>query len=261
MHKNFSARNRLIHNGLVCLLCLFVLSASAQETQVWFKEADNLERQLKEPEALDKYKQILVAEPNSLKALVKATELSCSTGERLTAKTDKRLAFESALAFANRAIAAAPAQPDAWYALSLASFKMTEVETENKKIAVFYRDSKTGADKALQLQPAHAMGNFMEGRWHYEVYQMSGARRLAIKAIYGGLAEPSLDSAITCFENCRRGEPYFMLNYLCLAKAYHAANRPALEIEVLNRLVKLPIRTPDDAALKAEGQKMLDANL
>jgi hypothetical protein len=44
-----------------------------------------------------------------------------------------------------------------------------------------------------------------------------------------------------------------------LAKSYKANNNPSKAIEILQQLVKLPIRTPDDAALKAEGQKLLDS--
>jgi len=117
---------------LVLLISPFVLLA--QETAQLMKEAGNLENQFKETEALAKYKLILVNEPNNLKALLKATELSCSTGERLPIKNDKRLTFESALAYAKRMLAADSTNADSYYAMALASGKMTEVETENKKL-------------------------------------------------------------------------------------------------------------------------------
>jgi hypothetical protein len=49
-----------------------------------------------------------------------------------------------------------------------------------------------------------------------------------------------------------------VLNYLDLAKAYKYKSRPSQSIEVLNKLVRLPTRTADDADLKAEGKKLLD---
>ncbi|MDE3235463.1 MAG: hypothetical protein KGO81_05860 [Bacteroidota bacterium] len=247
---------KIIVTALFSLLVIFV---SAQESSLLFKEADNLERQLKETEALAKYKQILVNEPNNIKALVKATELSCSTGERLPIKNDKRLTFESAIAYAQRAVNADSNSADAYYALALASGKMTEVETDNKKVVAYVRDIKVNADKALQINPNHAMANFIEGRWHYEMITLNWAKRLAVKALFGGLPEASLDSAIDYMERCRKLAPYFALNYLMLAKAYKENSRPTQEMEVLGKLVKLPIRTPDDAALKAEGQKMLES--
>ena len=60
-------------------------------------------------------------------------------------------------------------------------------------------------------------------------------------------------------EKCKTLEPYFAPNYLDLAKAYKEYRKPAQAIEVLNRLVKLPTRTTDDIAVKAEGAKLLES--
>ncbi|MGL1442058.1 hypothetical protein ACSTJB_23355, partial [Vibrio parahaemolyticus] len=55
--------------SLIITVSAFV--AKAQEIPVLFKEGENLERQLKEPEALEKYKQILLLESGNVKVLVK----------------------------------------------------------------------------------------------------------------------------------------------------------------------------------------------
>lgn len=229
----------------------------AQDVNLLLKEADNFERQFKEDDALNKYKQILLVDGNNVKSLVKATELSCSAGERLLNKNDKRIYFESALAFSDRAIAADSINADAFYAKSLACNKMIAIETENKKVNTFIRDSKLNADKALKLNSNHAKANFMEGKWHYEMITLNWAKRFAVKTFYGGLPEADLDKAIIYFEKCRTNDPYFVLNGLMLAKAYKLNNRPAQTIEILKRVVKMPVRTFDDNALKAEAQKLL----
>ncbi|MFX6949764.1 hypothetical protein ABTH81_22060, partial [Acinetobacter baumannii] len=83
-----------------------------------------------------------------------------------------RLTFESALAYAKRMLTADSTNADGYYAMALASGKMTEVETENKKIVTYVRDIKLNADKALKLNPNHAMANFIEGKWHYEMISL-----------------------------------------------------------------------------------------
>lgn len=242
---------------LLFLFSIISLSVPAQDINILLKEASNLEHQFKEEEALNKYKQILLVDGNNSKALVKATELSCSIGERLPNKNDKRIYFESALAFAERAIAADSMNADAYYAKSLACNKMIETETENKKVNELIKDSKLNADKALKLNPNHAKANFMEGKWHYDMITLNWAKRFAVKTFYGGLPEADLDKAIIYFEKCRSIDPYFVLNGLMLAKAYKLNNRPAQTIDVLKRVVKMPLRTFDDSALKAEAQKLL----
>ena len=67
------------------------LTSNGQEVPVLLKEADNFERQLKEIEALDKYKQVLSVDPINLKALIRAAELHASIGGRQADKNTKRL--------------------------------------------------------------------------------------------------------------------------------------------------------------------------
>lgn len=245
---------------LVCLLCCGQL-LFAQDINILLKEASNLERVQKDNEALEKYKQILSIEPAHLKALVRSAELSASIGGKQTDKNSKRLYYETALAYAKRAWQADSNQADAPYAMAMASGKMTDVETENKQIVAYVKDIKQYADKALALNPDHARANYTMGKWHYEMVTLSGLKKAAVKLLYGGLPPSDLDKAIQYMEKCRTLDPYFVANYLDLAKAYKESRQPAKAIEVLNKLVKLPTRTGDDIALKAEGAKLLESML
>lgn len=240
---------------LFCAFCLF--SVNAQEINVLLKEADNLEKQLKEPEALEKYKQVLLQNPTHLKSLVKLAELNVAIGNRQTDKNSKRLYYETAMSFANRAFQADSNQADASYAMSMVAGKMTDVESENKKIVAYVKDVKFYADRALSINPNHAKANYTLGKWHYEMANLSGIKKVAVKLFYGGLPDGTLDDAIRYMEKCKSLEPYFVSNYLDLAKAYKDNRRPAEAMEVLNRLVKLPTRTTDDITYKAEGSKLL----
>ncbi len=243
------------------LLSIFIfciaISARSQDINVLLKEADNLEKQQKETDALNKYKQILLQEPTQLKALVKSAELNASLGNRQADKNSKRLYFETALSYATRAFQADSTQADASYAMAMASGKMTEVETENKKIVAYVKDIKQYSDKALSINPNHAKANYTLGKWHYEMANLSGIKKVAVKILYGGLPPGTLEQAIQYMEKCKTLEPYFVANYLDLAKAYKDDHKPAQAIEVLNKLVKLPTRTTDDIALKEEGAKLL----
>lgn len=243
---------------LLALLVMFVLNTTAQETAALLKEAYNLELKFNEVEALAKYKQILVNEPSNYKSLSRAAELSCSIGGRTANAKDKRLLYESALAFANRAFIVDSSNANSYYLLSMASGKMTEVESENKKKVAFVRDIKVYADKAIAMNPNHAMANFTEGKWHYEMVTLNWAKKLAVKTLYGGLPDPSIEKSIEYLEKCKKLDPYFVLNYLTLAKAYKEDNNDVKMLEVLNQLVRLPKRNFDDIAYIEEGKAWLE---
>jgi tetratricopeptide (TPR) repeat protein len=242
---------------LLVVLVMAALIGYSQDINVLVKEAENLEKTQKEPEALEKYKQVLVLQPDHLRSLVKATELNVSISRR--DDKNKRLYIESAYSFAKRAWNTDSTQPDAGYAMSLANWKMTEIEPENKKIVAYARDMKLYADKALAINANHAKANYMLGKWNYEMTRLSGIKKALVKMVYGGggMAEASYEEAIKYLEKCKAAEPYFVANYMDLAKAYKENRQPAPAIEVLNRLVKLPTRISDDVALKAEGTALL----
>lgn len=246
-----------------CLITVFLsflfLTVQSQDIPLLLKEADNFEKQLKEPEALEKYRQVLLLDPANTKALVKASEMNVSLGNRQTDKNTKRLYYETALSYANRAFQTDSSQADASYVMAMASGKMTDVETDNKKIVAYVKDIKRYADKALSINPNHAKANYTMGKWHYEMATLSGIKKVAVKLFYGGLPDGDIEKAIDYLEKCKTLEPYFATNYLDLAKAYKENRKPAQAIEVLNRLVKLPTRTTDDIAVKSEGNKLLES--
>ena len=244
---------------LSILVIFIALNVQSQDITVLLKEADNFEKQQKEPEALDKYKQILGLEPANTKVLVKAAELNISLSNRQPDKNNKRLYIETAFAFAKRAIQSDSISAGANYAMAMASGKMADVETENKKIVAFVKEVKKYADKTLSINPNYAKAHYTLGKWHYEMVNLSGIKKMAVKLFYGGLPGGDMDSAIQHMEKCKSLEPYFITNYLDLAKAYKGNHQPANAIEILIRLVKLPTRTTDDVALKAEAAKLLES--
>ncbi len=240
------------------MFCFLLISAAgAQDIQVLLKEADNFEKQLKEREALDKYKQVLLTASVNMKSLVKAAELNVLLGNRESDRKQRKLYFETALGYAKRALDADLNNADANYVMAMASGKMTDVETENKKIVAYVKDVKVYSDKALAIDPNHARAHYTLGKWHYEMVTLSGVKKMAVKLLYGGLPEGDIEQAIAHMEKCRLLEPYFVPNYLDLGKAYKENHQPAKAMEVLGRLVKLPTRSSADVEQKAEGAKLL----
>ena len=220
--------------------------------------AYNLELKLNDVDALAKYKQVLTNEPNNYKALKGLKNLGLILGERKIVSKSIGLMLEWVLAFAKRCFIFDSINANSYYLLSISSSKMAEVEDENKKRAAYARDAKLFADKALAINPNHGLANFCEGKWHYEMVTLNWAKKLAIKTLYGGMPEPSLEKAIEYLEKCRKQEPYFVLNYVTLVKAYKEDNKAVQMIEVLNQLVKLPKRTFDDIAYIEEAKKILE---
>ena len=58
------------------------------------------------------------------------------------------------------------------------------------------------------------------------------------------------------FEKARTLMPYFILNYVELAKAYYKDGKVEKAIELVNSIQSFPLNTEDDARLKQEGLRL-----
>jgi tetratricopeptide (TPR) repeat protein len=249
--------NRFSQLMFITLLSTLFLTVSAQDLTGLLKEAESFEKLLKEPEALEKYKQVLSIAPFNIKALGKAAELNVLLGGNQKDKNNKRLYFETAKSFADKAIQADANNADANYLISMVSGKLTDIESDNKKIVNLVKDVKVYADKALIINPNHARANYTLGKWHLEMVSLSGFKKVAVKLLYGGLPDGDLNKAILYMEKSKSLEPYFAPAYLDLGKAYIANNQNQSAIETLNKLTKLPNRNTEYIAIKEEGAKLL----
>jgi tetratricopeptide (TPR) repeat protein len=251
--------NKIMRTFLFLAFSLFVKFTVAQEqVEVLLKQADNFDKQVKEAEAIEKYKEVLEADPKNFKALYRLTELNAAIGSRQIKNEVKLPYFTAAMDYAGRAFTVDSSNADSYYLLALTSWKMSSVEEKNKEEIEYLRKWKEYADKAISINASHAKATFLAGKWNFDMAKASLLKKAAAKTIYGGMSKWDIETAIKLFEQAKTLDPYFVQNFYELAKAYEYNNQPTPQIETLNRLIKLPVRTGDDAGWKAEGKKMLE---
>ena len=243
----------------ILLLCIFFSPfLRAQQTNVLLQQADQLEKQLKEQEAIKVYQSILLQEPANAFALGKLAELHAVLGDKEADKKNKKLLYETTYAYAKRSWTADSNRVESNYMMAMASGKMTEIESDNKKVVSYVRDIKDYAERAVKINPNYGKAQYVLGKWHYEMYILSAFKKAAVKLMYGGLPSGDMDVAISCMEKCRMLEPYFTSNYLDLGRAYKELGRPTQAIDVLSRLQKLPNRNSADPIIKSTGAALLN---
>ncbi len=229
----------------------------AQDVSLLLKEADNYDKQLKEQEAIDKYREILSADSNNYRSILRLTEIFAARGARHKVEKQRIPFYDTAFSYAVTAMRKDSVTADSYYLMGLVNQKKAEV-VRDRESADYLREMKQYADKAVSINPNHSKALLLAGKWHLDVTKATFFTKAAAKTIYGGLPKASIDVAIDNLEKARKIDPYFVQAYFELARAYEANNQPTQQIDVLNKLVKLPLRTPDDAAWKAEAKKMLE---
>lgn len=243
------------------IVCFFLcVKMFAQDNNLLLQQAKNLELKFDESGALEKYKAMLANDPSNVNALIKCAEFYCSIGDRQKDKKVKAIYFDSADAVAQKLTSLdmdKSSSSDANYVMSLVAFKKTEVEDDSKKLIDEIKQMKTYADASLAADANNAKSNFINGMWHYNMIKSGWIKKSPIKSFCHCIPDTQLDSAAAYMEKCKAIDPYYALNYLELAKVYQDDNQPAKALDILNKLVRLPNRTFDDAAIKNEGMQML----
>jgi tetratricopeptide (TPR) repeat protein len=242
---------------LIFCLCSAFQSIS-QDVNYLLKEGEQLEIAMKDEEAVKKYQEALKLSPNDLKALVKTSEMNSIIGNRQKDKKKKEEYYNAARTYAESALKVNASDADANYVMSMAMGRMSMIKSGKEKVQNV-RDIKKYADAALASNPSHFKALHVLGKWHLEVTMLNFAEKAALKVIYGGLPEASLPMAVLNFEKARTINPWFVLNYLELAKAYKENGQSDKAIEVLTKMQKLPPKTQDDPGYKAEGKKFLES--
>ncbi len=245
-----------------CIFILVVFNSisivQAQDYEGFMKQAAIQEQQMKENEALNTYKQALIVKPDAIAPLLKCSTLSLYIACRESNKDVIIKLLDEAKTYVYQILKIDINNYEAYYLMAGISGKYTEVEDEKKKIVSYVKDIKTFADKAIQINPSYGKAWHVLGKWHYEVSNLSGLKKTAIKLFYGGMPDASLEEAIKCYEKCLTLDPSYILNYVELAKAYRDNNESIKESNILQRTLKLPARTLADLDLKIRAKTRLE---
>jgi FimV-like protein len=240
------------------LAAMAFLPLAAQDINAVLAEADKLETNLKEMDAFNKYKEVLRIQATNITALWKCSELCSRIGNRQPTKAAKLDYFKAAKTYAELAIQVAPQSADAQYVMAVAMGRQALVLSGKEKVAAV-KEIKRYTDEALRLDAKHAKAWHVLGKWHYEVSSLSGIERTAAKILFGGIPKASFEESIAAYEKAKQYSPQFMLNFLELAKAYIKNSQQDKAIALLEKVPSMPLKTEDDARIKAEAKKLLES--
>lgn len=240
---------------LFAFCCLFNLIAFSQDIKPLLQQAAELEKQFKLKDAFYKYKAVLGINPNVLEAQLKCSELCSSLGKNETTQKSRDEYFALAEAYAKNSLMLAPKNAEANVAMAIAKGRQALTKSGKEKVAAV-KDIKRYAELALSFDPKNFKAWHIVGKWHYEVSNLSGVEKLALKVFYGGLPKYSFAEAVKAFEMSKQYQPYFLLNYLELARAYKKNGQKALAKQTIDAMVVLPNATPDDEGYKTEAKKL-----
>lgn len=242
------------------LIALIPLGLSVQ---VWAQTAADavsqglqLVKEMKEEDALNKFKEALKLQPNNLKALCEASIMSSRVGNRQTDRDLQAAYFKVAKIYAEGAVQQGPDDAEANLAMAIALGRMALISGAKEKVAAS-RDIKKYAELALKINPGLAEAWYVLGKWNYEVCNLNFAEKAAARLLFGGIPKASLANAIAAYEKCKSLAPSFILNYYELANAYHQNGEDQKAIDNLKQVFRIANNREDDPKIKEDCKKLL----
>jgi tetratricopeptide (TPR) repeat protein len=236
------------------LICLQT-QLFAQDPLPLIEQARNLEKNHQEVQALALYQKVLQSIPTHVEALIRASELCSLIGHRFTEKERRFTYFRAAKSYANAALHVQPRHAEANFVMAVAMGRLALLESGKAKVEAVI-DIKKYAEISMEIDPTNFKSYHVLGKWHYEVSRLNAVEKTAIKIFFGGMPNASFEKSIAYYEKSLQLAPQFNLNYLELARAYHANNQDEKALALLRKLETMPLSATDDDRVRAEGKKL-----
>ena len=241
---------------VLTLSLVFSRVTFAQDVHSLFTEAQRLEDNRKEAEALRKYLDVIKMQPAHLPALCKVSELYNIIGSRQRDKQSRLTYYKMAKKYAETALKINPRYSDANFVMAIAMGRMALILGGQDKITAV-NDIKKYAEIAAITDPANYKAFHVLGKWHYEVSSLNAFERMGVKMLFGGFPPSSYHESIRNYEKSRTLNPGFALNYLEVAKVYNKSGQDKKALEILKKLQSLPVKSSEDPRIRKDAEQLI----
>jgi tetratricopeptide (TPR) repeat protein len=241
---------------LTSIITSFSFCASAQTQAELMLQAKTLLKTLNETEAYPILVKAVKVNNTSLEALTMSAFYADKEGNRQTNNKKRDDYYKASKIFAEAALRQYPNEAEANYVMGVALGRIALISSSKEKIKLS-KEIKLLGEKCIQLNPNHAGGYHLLGKWHYEVYNLNFAEKAAVNLLFGGLPAANINTSCTFLQKAIQLNPTYLLYYLDAAKALHEIKKDADAIALLNKMLLLKPTTQDDKDYIVEAKELI----
>ena len=240
------------------LLCIFYVNAAFAQNQIeLLSQAKELIKQMKETEAYPVLVKAVQADNKNLEALSLAAFYADKEGNRQTNIQKRNAYYESSKIFAERALKLYPNEAEANYVMGVALGRIALISSSKEKVKLSKQIKELG-DKCIQLNPNHAGGYHLLGKWNYEVWTLNFVEKAAVNMLFGGLPAADIKKSVTYLNKAIELRPDYLLYKLDLAKSLYDAEKKSEAIALLKIITDSKPSLQDDASVINEAKLLIN---
>jgi len=232
-------------------------ATSKQTLENRLETAYDLHMSGKEQESLDIYKDVLDDDSDNLDALWNTAVLHAKIGYRKESEQEMKEHFETAVALAERAVENHPESGYGYYAMAVATGRLTKLMGTGDRIDAS-RKVKKNIEKASELIPGFAPVWHLYGVWHSDVANMSGAVKAAAGLFSSGIPDASNEKAEEYLKKAISMDKDNILFHLDLAKHYLKVEQPEKAKQLLEEILTIEPQMKDDPGYVDEAKELLE---
>jgi tetratricopeptide (TPR) repeat protein len=242
------------------ILLLALLSsggmAVADDFDSWLSKGNAFDELGKSDRAIVCYREAEKLQPKNAELLCRTAKQYLDSLADTSSRDAKRAFAQSALAYAERAVALDPKNSMAETLVAIAYGRLAKFADARTKVAHSLQ-IESHARKAIALKPDNDLALYVLGVWNLELANLSSFQRRMVKWIYGGIpaasnaeAEQYLKQAISL--NAAR--PAYFVE---LGRVYAAMDKTAEARAMLQKALKMPNPGKSDPLMKERAEKAL----
>lgn len=253
---NVGKKSVFLWLAMVCF-CFRVFALSSSDELI--REANQLLIEYKDSEALQKFEEVLIANPNHYEALHKISLLHSRIGLRYADESQKSEHFLKAKEYAEKALAINKIGAESNYVMALAISNVSFVSGAKARIASL-KEIRNHLDIALATNPEYADAWQLLGRWYFKVANFNFLECTISKLLNGCSKEQASNSlAVACLKRAIELAPENLSTYYDLAVVYREMEALDESIVVLQKAVNVQPFTSEDLEISRRCKAMLSA--
>jgi len=251
-------QSSLLLSTLSAALALGVAStgAGAESAGELIQKGDVFYNNLQAAEALEFYLPAEKLDPNNVRLLVRIAREYRHLMSDATEASEKRQLGNTAVDYAQRAVALAPKDPETQLALAISYGKILPMEETRQQIATS-RLIKSAADKVIALDPTNDLAWHVMGRWYLALADVGTVKRALARVAYGRLPPAKYEDAVRCFEKAITLNPNRLMHYVELGRTYAQMGRDADARKFITRGLAMAETEKDDPETKNLARQIL----
>jgi len=246
----------ILSAALALALPLASTAMGAESAEELIQQGDIFYVKLQAAEALEFYLPAEKLDPNNVRLLVRISREYRHLLSEATKPSEKLQLGHTAVAYAQRAVALAPNDPETQLAVAISYGKLLPFEETKQQLAAS-RLIKIAADKVIALDPNNDLAWQVLGRWYRALADVGAVKRAFAQVAYGKLPPAKYEDAVRCFEKAIALNPNRLMHYIELGRTYAQMGRDADARKFISKGLAMPETEKDDLETKDLGRQIL----